>query len=102
MFHDSGFPIVAVPLMVLMMVGMGLMMWFMMKMMMGMGHDGPHEPRHNPDAGKPAADEMNSLREEIASLRQELQSTRTGSASAGGTGGVSSEAPELKGRDRVG
>lgn len=99
MFHDAGFPIVAVPFMLAMMVGMGLMMWFMMKMMMGMGDHEAHGPQRPEQRN--TADEMNSLRGEIASLRQELESMRTGSAAGGGIRGVASEDPELKGQDHV-
>jgi hypothetical protein len=89
MFHDAGFPMVAVPLMLVMMVGMGLMMCLMMKMMMG-GHEtrGPERSEE-----RSTADEMNALRNEIASLRQELESMRAGSAAGGGTGSVPSEDP---------
>jgi hypothetical protein len=97
MLHDSGFPIVAVPLMVVMMVGMGVMMWFMMKMMMGMGGHETHGPQRSEEHD--TADEMNALRNEMASLRQELESMRTGSAGGGGTGSLPSEDPELQGRD---
>lgn len=99
MFHDAGFPIVAVPFMLVMMVGMGLMMWFMMKMMMGMGGHEAHGPQR-PEERDTAA-EMNSLRNEIATLRQELESMRTGSPAGGGTGSLPSEDPQQNGRDRV-
>lgn len=97
MFHDAGFPIVVVPLMLVMMVGMGLMMWFMMKMMMGTGGHETHGPQRPEE--RDTADEMSALRNEIASLRQELESMRAGSAAGDGTGSVPSEDPELKSRD---
>lgn len=46
------FPLVGIPMMLIMMLGMGLMMWVMMRMMMGMGdHDGSHgmtDPEEDP------------------------------------------------------
>jgi len=99
MFHDAGFPIIAVPLMFVMMLGMGLMMWFMMKMMMGMGGHEAHGPQRPEERN--TADELNALRNEIASLRQELESVRSRSAAGGSTGSVPLEGPELKLRDQV-
>jgi hypothetical protein len=73
---DTGFPIVAVPLMFVMMLGMGAMMWFMMKMMMRMGgHDAPHPPQ-GPRDERATGEEVSSLRGEIAALRQELEGMR--------------------------
>ncbi len=69
MFQDAGFPIVAVPFMLVMMLGMGLM-GFMMKMKMGMG--GHETQRPTAPAECNSSDELKSLRSEIASLRREL------------------------------
>ena len=74
MHYSGDFPLVAVPFMLVMMIGMGLMMWLMMRMMMG-GHGG-HDSDHHDVVNGSSADELRSLRDEIASLRRELESTR--------------------------
>ncbi len=72
MHYNGDFPIIAVPFMVAMMLGMGVMMWLMMRMMMG-GHGG-HDSDSLDARDDGTAEELRSLRDEVASLRRELES----------------------------
>lgn len=47
-FHDADFPFVVVPLMFVMMLGMGAMMWYMVQMMMGTGAHGASHRTEEP------------------------------------------------------
>ena len=89
LFLDAGglwsFPIYAIPLMLVMMAGMGLMMWLMMRMMMGMGNHGSSRDSSTSSQGdmshQDARDrEVSDLRAEVARLREELAASSKKSA----------------------
>ena len=80
------FPLVGIPMMLVMMVGMA----FMMRMMMGMGGMGSHSASHGPaDAPqKPTSDqageaEVASLRRDVADLKRRLADMEPESAGRG-------------------
>ena len=74
------FPFYAIPLMFVMMAGMGLMMWLMMRMMMGMGGHGSSDsspPSHQDLSHENARDhELSDLRAEATRLREQVASLR--------------------------
>jgi len=81
------FPVYAIPLMFVMMAGMGLMMWLMMRMMMGMGgHNSSHSSGHSDEhmGQQNAKDrEVSDLRAEVAQLREQLAASSKESAQVG-------------------
>ena len=68
--------LVGIPMMLVMMVGMGLMMWFMMRMMMGMGRHGASHGSPDPteaSRGEQATtSEVDLMRRQLAELQERL------------------------------
>lgn len=76
------FPLVVIPMMLVMMVGMGLVMWLMMRMMMGMGdHGTSHQAAASgveTKADETADPVVASLHRQVEDLQRRLAAMESG------------------------